>query len=65
MAAQISLAIAIDIQLSDGEPVLRRTFPDARVDGLAAPRDVTRQTNVDRNKPCCQCSSQLCREREN
>ncbi len=58
MAAQVSLAITIDIMLSDDEAARHWTLPDARVDGFAAPRDIAWQTDVNRHKPCCQFSSQ-------
>src|SRR5271157_3436817 len=58
MASQVSLAITIDIKLSDDEAARHWTLPDARVDGFAAPRDIAWQTDVNRHKPCCQFSSQ-------
>jgi hypothetical protein len=54
MASQVSLAITIDIKLSDDEATRRWTLPDARVDGFAAPHDIAWQTDVNRYKPCCQ-----------
>jgi hypothetical protein len=46
MATQVSLAIAIDIKLSDDEAARHWTLPDTRVDGSAAPRDIAWQTDV-------------------
>jgi hypothetical protein len=57
MAAQISLAITIDIKLSDDVAAGHRILPDAGVNGFAAPRDIAWQTDVNRHKPCCQFSS--------
>src|SRR5208283_4983731 len=58
VASQISLAITIDIKLSDDEAARRWTLPDARVNGFAAPRDIAWQTDVNRHKPCWQFPSQ-------
>jgi hypothetical protein len=58
MAAQVSLAITIDIKLSDDQAARHWTLPDAGVDGFAAPRDIARQTYVNRYQPCCQFFSQ-------
>jgi hypothetical protein len=41
MAAQVSLAITIDVKLSDDNAARHWTLPDARVDGFAAPCDIT------------------------
>jgi hypothetical protein len=57
MAAQVSLAITIDIKLSDDEAARHWTLPDARVDGFAAPVDIAWQTDVNGQKPFCHFSS--------
>jgi hypothetical protein len=46
MSAQVSLAITIDIQFSDDDATQHWTFPDACMDGFAAPVDITWQTDV-------------------
>src|SRR5262249_45098676 len=57
MAAQISLTVAVEIEPSNLYPARDRTFPDSGVDGLSAPRNIAREPDVNRYKPCCQCSS--------
>jgi hypothetical protein len=56
MAAQVSLAITIDIKFSDNDVARHWTLPDARVDGFAAPVDIAWQTDVNGQK-CCHFSS--------
>jgi hypothetical protein len=59
MAAQVSLAITLDIELSDDEAARHWTLPDSGMNGFTTPSDVAWQTNVNRSKPCCQFSSLL------
>jgi hypothetical protein len=57
MAGQVSLAITVDIKLSDDEAARDWTLPDARVDGFAVPVDIAWQTDVNGHEPCCHFSS--------
>jgi hypothetical protein len=52
MAAQVSLAVSIDIKLSDHNAAHHWTLPDARVDSFAAPADIAWQTDVNGYNPC-------------
>jgi hypothetical protein len=48
MAAQVPLAITIDIQFSDDDTAQHRTFPNAGMNGFATPVDIAWKTDVNR-----------------
>src|SRR5262249_31992755 len=50
VSLQISLAIAVDVQLPDLATTLDRVLPHGRAHGLAFPFDVARQTDVHREQ---------------
>src|SRR5215813_10581920 len=50
VSLQISLAIAVDVQLPDLATILHRVLPHGRAHGLAFPFDVARQTDVHREQ---------------
>jgi hypothetical protein len=52
MPGQIPLAVTIDIESPYHAPAFNRRLPDGGVDGLPSPRDVTRETHVDRKQAC-------------
>jgi hypothetical protein len=47
---EVSLPVAKHIQPPNHPPALHGLLPNARVDGLSPPGDVTRKTYVDRHK---------------
>src|SRR5580692_468276 len=57
VAAQVSLAVAIDVEASYRETAVHWIFPDAGVNDFAAPGNIAGKTDVERNKACWQCPS--------
>ena len=50
MAGEIALAIPVEVEPPRHATALHRRFPDAGVDSLALPRDVARETDIDRKQ---------------
>jgi hypothetical protein len=50
MALQIALAVPVDVEPPCHSTALHRRFPDSGVDHLALPRDVARETDIDRKQ---------------
>ncbi|BAL77669.1 hypothetical protein S23_44750 [Bradyrhizobium cosmicum] len=46
MTCRIALAVTIDVEPAHHSRALDGRFPDARMDGLALPRDVARQADI-------------------
>jgi hypothetical protein len=49
---EVALTIAVDVQLAHHPRPVDGRFPDPRVDGLAIPRDVAWEPDVDREQLC-------------
>jgi len=52
MPDQITLTVAIDVEPPHHPPALNGRLPDGGVNSLSLPRDVARQTHIDRKQAC-------------
>jgi hypothetical protein len=52
VSRQIALPVTVDVQPPHYPPTLNGSLPDPGVDRLSMPRDVARQTHIDRKQAC-------------